>query len=317
MPKLAFAPLQPSRKSSVSLSSGSMTPLVSRSASPLKLIAAAKNPSSNQSTCSSTRSNPGETLQGGSQPTTRKYDKIINPKAIKPSEEDQRAADQPHEKTGMLIPPSDQIHRSLGTVQQVTLDPTPAFLTEINSSFRKLVTGLQGFPGEVVVQAELGRIILRKLNRRFIAVEDDPESFPPEELLNQLLPNSQKKEKLGRTLFTNVLTTLPTDIDYLVDMKNRAGEPMWEQNAKDSSVTYEISCHNEKVLPWSRFSIEIDGETFDTRIKTRYDFGAINVHGTQRHWDFRMVAFGFGDSEQNEELYGDFARAIQRSLYIP
>lgn len=230
-------------------------------------------------------------------------------------DENQRA-DQPHQGTEMLIP-SNNVHKVLGTMPHAAFDPTPAFFKEINSSFSKLVTGLQGFPGEVVIRAELGRIILRKANRRFIAVEDDPESFPSQELLNQLLPNPQKTGKPVRTLFTNVLTTLPTDIDYIVDMKNRAGELMWEQNTKDLSITYEISCHSERVLPWSRFSIEIDGDTFDMRIKTRYNFGSINVHGTQRHWDFRIVAFGFGDNELNEGLYGDFARAIQRSLHIP
>lgn len=313
MPKLAFTPLQPSRKSSISKSSESVTPLVSRSASPLKLISTDKSPSSNQSPCSSTQSLPSETLQAGSQATARESNKTTSPKVIKSDEEIQKA-DQCQQQTEMLI---RQIYISMGTLQQTAIDPTPTFLTEINSNFRKLVTGLQGFPGEVVIQAELGRILLRKLNRRFIAVEDKPETFPAEELLDQLLPNSQQSGNPAQTLFTNVLTALPTDIDYLVDMKNRAGEPMWEKNANESTVTYEISCRNEKVLPRSRFSIEIDGETFETKIKTRYDFGAINVHGTQRQWDFRIVVFGFGDNEQNEALYGDFARAIQRSLYIP
>ena len=100
-------------------------------------------------------------------------------------------------------------------------------------------------------------------------------------------------------------------------MNDGADIPLWDQDATESSVIYEISCHNEALAGWNPFSIEIDGDMFVTRIKTRYDFGAISVHGIKRHWDFRMVAFGFGDDEQNETLYGDFARAIQCSLYIP
>lgn len=213
--------------------------------------------------------------------------------------------------------PATQSSQSQRTVQPLILDPIPEFFTDINASFRDLIRGLQGFPGEVVVQAEFGRIILRKINSRLITSEETLESFPSQELLDLLLPKTPKNGNQGTTFFSNILTILPTDMTYLVDMKNRDGEPMWENKLAEWSIFYEISCHNEGLAGWHPFSIEIDGETFSTRIKTRYDFGALNIHGTRRHWDFRLVAFGFGNDEQNKELYEDFASDIQTSLYIP
>lgn len=208
-------------------------------------------------------------------------------------------------------------HQTKGDKQPGNPDPAQQFLTGVKTSFKRLMTGLQGFPGEILVQAEFGRIILRKINSRYVTSNDNLESFPSQEILTQLLPNPEKDGNEVRTFFTNTLSTLSSDIGYLVDMKAQTGQPMWEKNTAKSSVIYKISCHNERLSGWNPFTIEIDGEIFSTRIKTIYDFGAIYIHGTLRHWDFRITASGFGDEEQNEVQYGDFARAIQRSLYIP
>lgn len=210
----------------------------------------------------------------------------------------------------------DSLLGQIAPTQSLGPDPSPEFITGINDSFKSLMIGLQGFPGEVVVQAELGKLILRKVNPKFITTDHKPQSFPSKDLLAQLVPGSAKAGKSGQAFFTNILTTLSTDANYLVDMKNQAGQPMWEKNAAESSIIYEIFCLGEGVSGGNPFTVEIDGTDFSMRIKTRYDFGSINVHGTLRHWDFSLVAFGFGDEEQNEKLYGDFARAIQRSLYI-
>lgn len=213
-------------------------------------------------------------------------------------------------------PQSPQVQHPKGDAQPLVHELNPEFVTQMKTNFRNMMTGLQGFPGEVTVQAEFGRIILRKVNPMLNSQQNTTEGLLPNEMLSNLTPNTDIPNNQTQIFFTNILTTLPTDANYLLSLKSQTGQPLWEENAKETSVIYEISCHNEAQSGWNPFSIEIDRETFVANIKTRYDFGAINVHGVLRHWDFRLAAFGFGD-EGNEEQYGEFASAIQRSLYIP
>ena len=222
------------------------------------------------------------------------------------------------ETTALVINSSETaVHWAKDDTQPVSPDLAQKFLIETQTNFKHLMSGLQGFSGEVLVQAEFGRIVLRKSNPRCVTINDNFESFPPQEILAELLPNPVTDRNQTRTFFTNTLSTLSSDISYLVDIKDQTGQSIWERTPAGSSLVYEISCHNERLSGWNPFTIEIDGETFSIRIKTRYDFGAVYVHSTLRHWDFRINAFGFGDEEQHETLYNDFAKAIQRSLFIP
>jgi hypothetical protein len=289
MPRVSFIPLQPVRRPSTLSPSKSLISTASKSDSDVHAIVKARESS-----------------------TITKSQKITN--NGQENKKPQNTLQVPFLPVDRLSP--NKRHAN-GDTQPANPDPTQAFLINAQTSFKHLVTGLQGFPGELHVQAEFGRVILRKINSRYVTLNENLESFPPQEILSQLLPNPEKNGNQIRTLFTNTLTTLSSDVSYLVDMNAATGQPMWEKTAVDSSLIYEISCHNERLAGWNPFTIEIDGETFRTRIKTRFDFGAVYVHGTLRHWDFRMIAFGFGDEDQNETLYGDFARAIQRSLHIP
>jgi hypothetical protein len=317
MPRIAIAPLQPLRQVSALLALEALSDPTELAVSVTYPNITTNNSSSHRLKASLTEELPAEKLEQTSELSTRECHMTTNQKAIRFSQEDQGAR-QHAENSGLCVPhPASHLAQSQHTDQPLALDPVPEFFTDIKANFRGLIQGLQGFPGEVVVQAEFGRIILRRINSRFITSEDILESFPSQELLDLLLPKPPKAGKQGITFFSNILTILPADMTYLVDLKNRDGEPMWEKKLAEWSIFYEISCHNEGLPGWHPFSIEIDGETFSTRIKTRYDFGALNVHGTRRHWDFRLVAFGFGDDEQNKVLYEDFASAIQSSLYIP
>ena len=196
-------------------------------------------------------------------------------------------------------------------------DPIPEFTSVMNAALERMADIMRGFRGEVVIQAEFGRLIMSHIPANLIPSPDSLQSSPEAEVRSLLLPNLQDPTNSTRVFFSPVLTTLPNDVNYLVDMKNPAGEAMWEQNTHNWSVIYEIVCHDTRNPGSNEFSVEINGETFNAQIKTRRHFGAINVHGTRRHWDFRIAAFGFGNKERNDKLYGDFARAIQKSLYIP
>jgi hypothetical protein len=307
MPGMSFAPLVPLRAWSATLPPASPEPPKILGSS-IRQGIAAQPPDDSLAARQAYRKPPR--VQQKTPPTMGQATPIFN-------REDQSRAMSPSTNRLSSVRPVTQNQRPNVGIQQLAQNPTPEFLKEVKARFRKLMTGLQGFPGEVVVQAEIGRIILRKVKSQFITSDDNAESFSQKDVLAQLLPGSERANSHVQTLFTNILTTLPTDISYLVSIKGQSDRAMWQQTAAESSVVYEISCHNEALAGYNPFTVEINGETFDTRIKTRYDFGAINVHGILRHWDFRMVAFGFGDDEENEKLYGDFARAIQRSLYIP
>lgn len=308
MPRMSFAPLVPSRASPASLPPTSLEPSKLLRTNIHPDIAAPLPSLSQQKSLVPIEQRLSEVPQQNMRPTTSQ-------KTPQLDLENRNREKSPSTNIISTICPKIQNQQPKVGVQQLAHGPTPEFLRELKTSFVKLMTGLQGFPGEVIVQTEFGRIILRKVNSQFVTSDDNAESFSQKEVLSQLLPGSQTVG--SHAFFTNILTTLPMDIGYLVGIKGRTDRAMWEQTAAESSIVYEISCHNEAIAGYNPFTIEINGKTFDTRIKTRYDFGAVNVHGILRHWDFRMVAFGFGDDEQNEKLYGDFMRAIKYSLYIP
>jgi hypothetical protein len=316
VPGLTLTPLMPSR-----LSSASQSELVSSTKlSVIREVSSAtttQTSSDNATVSSLPHKLSQETQTETSKRPTKKKHTTTNQKTSNPTQQDQKEEPRSRALELSISPSASRASQPKGDTRPFVQDPASGFATEADTSFRSLMKGLQGFPGEIIVQAEFGRIILRKIDPSFVTSDNNLESFPQKEILAQLLPNSGKAGNPGRAFFSSILTTLSTDATYLVGMKNRTGTPIWEQNAAETSVIYEISCHDEGLSGWNPFSIEIDGSTFNTRIKTRYDFGAINVHGTLRHWDFRIVAFGFGDDAQNEKLYGDFARAIQQSLYIP
>jgi hypothetical protein len=92
---------------------------------------------------------------------------------------------------------------------------------------------------------------------------------------------------------------------------------MWNINTTVWTVIYEIHCRNPSLPGYYPFTIEIDGETFRAKVKTKRELGSINVYGTKRHWDFRLAAIGIETSEDTEESYANLIEAIESSLYIP
>jgi len=316
MPNLGFPSLQPLRTSSQS-SLISELPLSPTSGSGSTEYPSSMAPSSSRTQYPQlTHQSRAEMLQGTSEPSTRNFHTTMNQKAPKPNQKGQKIG-QFADRLGLPALPPPAALQSQASTQTPVIDPIPEFLAQINDSFEELMKGVQGFPGEVVVHAELGRILLSGIPPKFVASEDNLEGYSPNDLSGLLLSNPERAGNPSTTYFTNVLTRLPADIKYLADMKNDAAQLMWEQIPSARSVIYEISCYNNKLPGWNPFTIEIDEATFRARVKTKYQFGTINVHGTRRHWDFRIAAFGFGDDNINEQLYGEFANAIQSSLYIP
>lgn len=302
-----------------------LQPLRPPRSSSMPQIAFAEQPASTTQSPGSNQSHPPleqeflpETIQEVSEPSTRSYYKTMNQKAAKSNRQGKKKG----RFAGRLeLPdpvPTPKPARPQATAKPLIVgDPIPEFHKHVNASFGNLMHGLRGFSGEIIVRAELGRIILKKIPAKFISSEDSLRTYPPEELMDLMRPRPERPNSSSLAFFSNVMTELPLEINYLREMKNSAGQLMWESSVKDRCIIYEISCHDEGLAGWNPFSIEIDGKTFESRVKTRRDFGAINVHGTRRHWDFRIAAFGSSNSERNDKRYGEFAKAIQSSLYIP
>ena len=267
-----------------------------------------------------------EVQQKSSEVSTRKFHYTMNQKAPKPSNKALKSIPKgikSNTYAGRLelpSPPKPQPRRSAGSevphveTPVTAVDPLPQFRQEINSGFDEMMKGIRGFRGQVVVQAELGRFILKRIGRRYLSLKEDESSEDPETIQNVL-------QNGPFTFFTNIVTIIPAEIHYLIDMKDSAGAEMWEKSPSSWTVFYEFLCRDMQSLTeygsYNPFMVDIDAETFVAQVKQRHHFGTINVHGTKRHWDFRLAAFGLESNESTEGLYGDFATALQLSLYIP
>jgi hypothetical protein len=247
---------------------------------------------------------------------TRTFHSTMNQKAPKPSQKSQKKSSKSvsiAERLGFSDSPLPRA--SPRSVCAPIIDPTPSFIRDINKSFYELLEGLRGFRGEVNVQADLGRILLKGIPRKLITRGDSEASFDIEYAMD-VLGNTNTSPPMA--IFTKVLSLLPADISYLVEMKDRRGHAMWEQNQSSWDVTYEILCVDHRPGRSRPFTVEIDGEKLNGAIvKTRREFGVINVHGVKRHWDFRIVATGIHPSEDVDPAYREFAEAVKNSLHIP
>lgn len=195
------------------------------------------------------------------------------------------------------------------------LDPLPDFIERLNVSFDELIRdpGLRGFRGHIVVQAEFGRAIMRGFPRKRISGKESDFLLEQEDVHRMLVNNPMHGPS---TFFTNVLTTVPAEIQFMVDMKTTGGKRLW-QTAPSWSINYEFIYTDQSISPPAPFVIKIDAETFVPQVKTRRTLGNIYVHGTKRHWDFRINATGYESSRALEEVYGQLASEIESSLYIP
>jgi hypothetical protein len=325
-PDSAFAVLEPVRKSSATKLSSVLQPTTAvRSVSAVHSSFAAGEGNLSVSTIQVVHGTEPETLQKTSEVATRKFHNTMNQKAPNPNNKASKSnpkglksnpyasrlelpnphRPQPRRQAASEVP---QYQAPINAV-----DPLPEFLQEINTSFDEMMKGVRGFQGQVVVQAEFGRFILKRIDERYLSLRSRESSEDPETIQNVL-------QKGPFIFFTNIVTTIPAEIHYLIDMKDAAGTEMWEKKPARWTVSYEFLCRDTQSLTdygYAPFMVEIDAETFVTQIKKRRPFGSINVHGTKRHWDFRIAAFGLESNEATEEAYGDFATALRLSLYIP
>jgi hypothetical protein len=247
---------------------------------------------------------------------TRTFYSTMNQKMGKPSKNSTtQASSRRNPFAGRLEPPGPPPRQPVPKIPENDLEPTPQFISGIKLRFGELLQGLRGFRGELNLQAEFGRLLLKDIPHRFIARENSERSMEPEVALAIL----EDPKAPSQAVFTKLLTVLPADITYLVEMKDRKGDFIWKQ-AQDQqiwAIFYEILCVDYRQRRPGAFTIEIDGENFSYKVKIRRDFGAINVHGVKRRWDFRVSATGIEGTDETDPAYEEFAKVLMDSLHIP
>jgi len=216
---------------------------------------------------------------------------------------------RPYPKTRPTPTPA----RTPAPVPVDVVDPLPEFLRDINVGFEEMMAGLRGSRGILQVQADFGRLLIRGVNPEFVADIGRERHY---QNADRILDTIERSER--NILLSKLLTTTPSDVHYLVDLKDSKGQRLWKERS-EWKVLYEFFGHNESFPGYRPFSIEVGGEDFKSRIKVKSELGEINVHGTKRHWDFRLAAVGFetDDYGKNEELCGELERAIASTIYIP
>jgi hypothetical protein len=200
-----------------------------------------------------------------------------------------------------------------------TVDPQPGFLRKVEAQFSRLMTPVRGYCGQVTVQLEFGRILLGNLPKKVVSNGTNDTKFEEENVTRYFLPPSDVRPGDGPELhFTKIVSLLEADTTFLLNLRSKEGNRLWLKDVAEWKVVYEFECqHLESQIV---FAIEVNSETFETRIKVRKDFGDIYVHGTMRNWDCRISAVGF--SKENEipnewQVYSELANVIKESLFIP
>jgi len=166
----------------------------------------------------------------------------------------------------------------------------------------------------MTIRVEFGRILIRRVNPKFISTKDSREVLDGGKVSDLLGPLPYAGHNQAAILFTNKLTTVPEEIIHLVEMKSD-GTRLWNQTAH-WEVVYEF-IYKERSECGNIFTIEMNAESFETVLTEPRDFGSIFTHGTKRAWDFRIAAFGGERTESTDQKYGEVVENLKRSLYIP
>jgi hypothetical protein len=188
---------------------------------------------------------------------------------------------------------------------------TKLFDNEMEANANIILASLRNYHGEISLKCHFGRMLIKPFGPSLTHSLEKPCSHPTENMRELLLKNPRKVN------FTKAITTLPADVQFLLDMRiTDTNQRIWG-DAIEWTVTYEYICcdheyYDGKCVPG--FVIEMDADSFETKVKSSpFNFGNLNVHCTLRNWDYLISATG---SRNLEEDYGDLVQAIKESTYI-
>jgi hypothetical protein len=187
----------------------------------------------------------------------------------------------------------------------ISQDPSEMFLKSIKE-MSKVVLSLRNWRGNIRLEAQFGRILIRKSPERFL---EPGNSFEAEMVIQHLLNEGPQQPMVN---FTNILTTTPSEVQYLVEMKDAKGNLMW-LSTEMRAVKYEFDWTDEKSK--DSYQLEIDADTFISRVKfDSWTTGQVLVHCPMRLWDFSINASRFcSPNPDNVGLHSE----ICSSLCVP
>ncbi len=189
------------------------------------------------------------------------------------------------------------------------------FTKEIDGHLGNILNIMRDWVGRMNLEVEFGRIMIVDPNIGRSSSGDLTRSHLAK-VTHLYLSDSTIQ---GRFIYmTNMITVLEADAQYLVDLNSEQGGRYWSSGSEGSPqpeclVTYEFICEDRKTS--IEFLIEVNAETFEFSIRTLpSQLGVIYSHCLLRNWDYRIVATG---SKELNLIYGDLARMLVDSLYIP
>lgn len=190
------------------------------------------------------------------------------------------------------------------------------FIDQLEASTLNILDTMRSWPGEVKLVAQFGRAwVSRYSHRQFASDSAHMPWIDANKFSKKLLEIDNGWPIID---MTDLLTTLPADIQYLIDLAMLKGNPYWNPRPM-WSISYQFQCRdlnpNSPTYLNERFMLEIDAESFAYKVHTLPQrFGDCYVHCMKRNWDYRISGIGTKDLASE---YGSFAENLIKTLYIP
>ncbi|KAL2166452.1 hypothetical protein VTG60DRAFT_2760 [Thermothelomyces hinnuleus] len=205
------------------------------------------------------------------------------------------------------------------------LPSSESFLKEIEAAIAKLLLLGPYRRGKLAVRAELGRIILEKVDRSGLAFNNattPSNGWTKAQLLRNLNNDFGGSHNIS---FTKILSTYGCDVEDMVNLQVN-GTRLWEEIPSRVWITYSFHCGLRSEKGLSRFIVDIedrDPKSSQFSYSIRLFDGAesadkpmpVYVHAICRHWDLR-ITMTHTKTDELEEMYGAFAKNLLRSLSV-
>ncbi|AEO53254.1 hypothetical protein MYCTH_2114188 [Thermothelomyces thermophilus ATCC 42464] len=205
------------------------------------------------------------------------------------------------------------------------LPSSESFLKEIEAAIAKLLLLGPYRRGKLAVRAELGRIILEKVDRSGLAFNNattPSNGWMKAQLLRNLNNDFGGSHNIS---FTKILSTYGCDVEDMVNLQVN-GTRLWEEIPSRVWITYSFHCGLRSGKGLSRFIVDIedrDPKSSQFSYSIRLFDGAesadkpmpVYVHAICRHWDLR-ITMTHTKTDELEEMYGAFAKDLLRSLSV-
>ncbi|KAI1325303.1 hypothetical protein F5Y16DRAFT_423214 [Xylariaceae sp. FL0255] len=194
-------------------------------------------------------------------------------------------------------------------------DFDPVSMKFIKASLVELLKPLRMFPGQVVIQAELGRMAFLNVKKSDIQhVGDDGEEryFPLNDMKKSLTKRHTEEDDM---VFTSILSGIGPDMDYIRNSQDENGTRMFRPNHR--RTVYEFLCLLEDQRSFFMIDVEFDNDAKDFKFHLREakpDRKVFGVHCTKRAWDFRLVLCS--SQRFDASIYHDFASELVKHLEI-